>query len=85
MSRNAINSLTGEVQTEIPTIVVVPVSCPECGSIERTKIEAVTSVDAEVEIDGQLFTRVSWGEPAAKLAAASIESKHTDSSEHDYS
>lgn len=61
MSRRAINKLTGEPQDEVPTVVVLPIVCPnsECGSSNR-KAEAYKHMDTHVEINGQSYTRVIW-------------------------
>lgn len=61
MSRKAINKLTGEPQDEVPTVVVMPVVCPnaECGSSNRDAA-SYTSLDSSGEINGQPYTRVVW-------------------------
>ncbi len=60
MAKPAKNAITGEPQEDIKTVIERPPACPNCGSWKRTQFEGVRSIDAEIEIDGITFTRVSW-------------------------
>lgn len=61
MSRKARNAITGQEQEEVPTVVVMPVVCPnkECGSSNRSTA-SYTHIDSSGQIEGQAYTRVVW-------------------------
>lgn len=67
MGRIARNAITGEPQPIVKTVAVIPLTCPNCGSTERTKLEDYTCVpDTEVTIEGTIFTKVTWSRTSCK-------------------
>ncbi len=76
MSRKARNAITGEEQEEVPTVVILPVVCPnkECGSSNRSTA-SYTHVDSGGEIDGQAYTGSSGTTRPALIVANDIESR----------
>ncbi|MGN6543772.1 MAG: hypothetical protein ACTHK7_01900 [Aureliella sp.] len=67
MGRIARNAITGEPQAIVKTVVVIPLTCPNCGSDERTKLEDYTAVsDTEITVDGITYTKVTWARTSCK-------------------
>lgn len=60
MSRKAINKLTGEEQDEVATVVVIPPTCPVCGSTKRGPFGNTQTMNTCGEIQGVFYTSVKW-------------------------
>jgi hypothetical protein len=58
--RKAVNKNTGETQTKVQTVVVIPPACPSCGSTRRGKMEATTRLEVSGEHGGVEYNCVIW-------------------------